>query len=183
MVYDAANKQFQLNVDMDGDGNPDTLAYDPATDSGGKSFVLSGNYGDPAFSVSGDPQDGDSFLITFNQGGVADNRNALQMALMQHDKTMLGDSSSPDNESATFQDVYGLMVADVGSQTRTSQINAKATDGLLERHQMAMSSISGVNLDEEAADLIRYQQAYQAAAQVIATANTMFNTLLGAIRG
>ena len=94
-----------------------------------------------------------------------------------------GDSSSPDNESATFQDVYGLLVADVGSKTRTSQINAKATDGLLERHQMAMSSISGVNLDEEAADLIRYQQAYQAAAQVIATANTMFNTLLGAIRG
>ena len=84
MVYDTANKQFQLNVDMDGDGNPDTLAYDPATDSSGKSFVLSGNYGDPAFSVSGDPQDGDSFLITFNQGGVADNRNALQMALLQH---------------------------------------------------------------------------------------------------
>ena len=44
-------------------------------------------------------------------------------------------------------------------------------------------TISGINLDEEAADLIRYQQAYQAAAQVIATANTMFNTLLGAIRG
>ncbi len=183
MVYDAANKQFQLDVDMDGDGNPDTLAYDPAIDSGGRSYQLSGDYGDPAFSVSGDPQDGDSYLITFNQGGVGDNRNALQMAQMQHDKTMLGDSSSPGNESATFQDVYGLLVTDVGSRTRTSQINAQATNGLLERHQMAMSSISGVNLDEEAADLIRYQQAYQAAAQVISTANNMFNTLLGAIRG
>ena len=183
MVYDAANRWFLLNVDMDGDTNPDTLAYDPATDSGGKSFQLLGNYGDPAFSISGDPQDGDSFLITFNQGGVGDNRNALQMAQMQHVKTMLGDSSSPDNESATFQDVYGLLVADVGSKTRTSQINGQATEGLLERHQMAMSSISGVNLDEEAADLIRYQQAYQAAAQVITTANNMFNTLLGALRG
>ena len=182
MVYDAANKQFQLNIDMDGDGNPDTLAYDPDTDSG-KSIQPWNDFGYPTFSISGDPQNGDGFLITFNQNGVADNRNALQMAHMQHDKTMLGDSSSPDNESATFQDVYGLMVADVGSKTRTSQINAKATDGLLERHQMAMSSISGVNLDEEAADLIRYQQAYQAAAQVIATANTMFNTLLGAVRG
>ena len=181
MVYDATNKQFQLNVDMDGDGNPDTLAYDPATDSGGKSFQLLGNYGDPTFSISDDPQDGDSFLITFNRGGVGDNRNALQLAQMQHEKTMLGSSSN--NELATFQDVYGLLVADVGTKTRTSQMNSEATDGLLEHHKMAMSSVSGVNLDEEAADLIRYQQAYQASAQVISTANNMFNTLLGAIRG
>jgi len=183
MVYDEANKLFQLNVDMDGDSNPDTLAYDPATDSNGKSFQLLGDYGDPAFSISGDPRDGDSYLITFNRGGVGDNRNALQLARMQHEKTMLGSSSSPDSEAATFQDVYGLLVADVGAKTRTSQINSEATDGLLERHQMAMSSISGVNLDEEAADLIRYQQAYQASAQVISTANNMFNTLLGALRG
>jgi len=74
-------------------------------------------------------------------------------------------------------------VADVGTKTRTSQMNSEATDGLLEHHKMAMSSVSGVNLDEEAADLIRYQQAYQASAQVISTANNMFNTLLGAIRG
>jgi flagellar hook-associated protein 1 FlgK len=73
-------------------------------------------------------------------------------------------------------------VSDVGSKTHQAEVNFNATDGLRERHQNSLLSISGVNLDEEAANLIKYQQAYQAAAQVISVAGTLFDTLIGAVR-
>ncbi|HEB97671.1 MAG TPA: flagellar hook-associated protein FlgK [Sedimenticola thiotaurini] len=178
LTFDAAGNRF--DVDTDGDGVADTtLAYDPASDSGGKSFTLSG-FGDPEFTVSGTPQDGDRFTIAFNRGGVGDNRNALAMAELQHVDTMLEDTSG--NGTATFQETYAQLVSDVGSKTRHAEVNSKATDGLLERHEMSLSAVNGVNLDEEAANLIRYQQAYQASAQVIAVASTLFDTLLNAVR-
>ncbi len=176
--FDAANSRF--DVDMDGDSVTDqTLAYDPATDSAGRQFTLTG-LGDPSFTISGTPEDGDLFTIEYNSGGVGDNRNALALAELQHRNTMLGDAGG--NESATFQEVYGQLVSDVGSKTRHAEVNSKATDGLLERHEMSLSAVNGVNLDEEAANLIRYQQAYQAAAQVISVAGTLFDTLIAAVR-
>ena len=181
LVFDAANSRF--DVDLDGDGATDTtLAYDPANDHAGKIFTLSGDHGDPEFTITGTPRDGDSFVIEFNSNGIGDNRNALLMAELQHSNTLLGSTSAANDETATFQEVYGQLVADVGSKTRNAQVNSEATDGLLERHQMALSSVSGVNLDEEAANLIKYQQAYQASAQLIAVANTLFDTLLSAVR-
>ena len=74
------------------------------------------------------------------------------------------------------------MVSDIGSKTRHAEVNAQSTAGLLQRNQLALSSLNGVNLDEEAANLIKYQQAFQAAAQVIAVASTVFDTLIGAVR-
>lgn len=178
LAFDAGNNRFA--VDLDGDGITDTtLAYDPAADSSGKDFTLAG-YGDPSFTLSGSPADGDRFSIEFNSGGVGDNRNALAMAQLQHASTLLGDATG--NETATFQEAYGQLVSEVGSKTRHAEVNSTATDALLERHEMSLSSVNGVNLDEEAANLIRYQQAYQASAQVIAVANTLFDTLLGAVR-
>jgi len=176
LVYDSGSGGF--NVIPGGI----TLAYDPVNDHAGKSFTISGD-GDPEFTITGTPQDGDSFVIEFNSNGIGDNRNALLMAELQHSNTLLGSTSAADDETATFQDVYAQLVADVGSKTHNAQVNSEATDGLLERHQMALSSISGVNLDEEAANLIKYQQAYQASAQMIGVANTLFDTLLGAVRG
>ncbi len=184
LTFDAANNRFQLNVDLDGDGNNDTLAYDPQNDSAGKPFTLNG-LGDPSFTISGVPKDGDSFVIEFNAGGVGDNRNALAMSSLQGRNTLLGDTdtAAANTPTATFQDAYSQLVSDVGSKTRHAQVNLDATSGMLERHQMSLSSVNGVNLDEEAANLIRYQQAYQANAQVISVANTLFDSLLGAVRG
>ena len=178
LVFDAANNRF--DVDLDGDGATDAvLAYDPAVDSAGKEFTLAG-YGDPTFTMTGTPAGGDQFIIEFNNGGVGDNRNALAMAQLQHANSLLGDAAG--SETATFQEAYGQLVSDVGSKTRHAEVNSTATDALLERHEMSLSSVNGVNLDEEAANLIRYQQAYQASAQVIAVANTLFDTLLSAVR-
>ena len=133
------------------------------------------------FTVSGVPAEGDQFIIENNTNGEGDNRNALAMAAIQQQNTLLGETNGV-KETATIQEAYGLLVSDVGAKTRQANINSEASDGLLQRHQTTLSSVSGVNLDEEAANLIRYQQAYQASAQVIAVASTLFDTLIGAVR-
>jgi flagellar hook-associated protein 1 FlgK len=84
--------------------------------------------------------------------------------------------------TASFDDAYGSILADVGTKTRQAQISSEAGEQRLEQAQADRESISGVNLDEEAANIVRFQQAYQAAAQVIATADTLFESLLSAVR-
>ena len=84
--------------------------------------------------------------------------------------------------TASITDSYNNMVADVAIGTQQAEHNSQAQQRLLEQAISARESVSGVNLDEEAANLVRFQQAYQAAAQVISTASTLFDTLLNAVR-
>ena len=174
-------------ADVNGDGTSDdpgfnvngpagatTLAYDPTSDSSGATFSLAA-YGDASFTVTGVPAEGDQFVIDNNSNGVGDNRNALLLAELQISDTMVGGT-------ATFQEAYGQLVSDMGSRTHHADVNRQSSEGLLERHQMSLSSVNGVNLDEEAANLVKYQQAYQAAAQVVAVAGSLFDTLIGAVR-
>lgn len=112
-----------------------------------------------------------SGTLPFNS---SDNSNALALAELQRDKTAFG--------GTTVQGAYAQIVADVGSRTRTAELNATAQRGLLAQAEEAHSTVSGVNLDEEAAKLMHYQQAYQAAAQVIAVAQTLFETVIAAMR-
>lgn len=102
-----------------------------------------------------------------------DNTNVLAMATMQTQKLM-------GNGTETFQTAYGRMVASVGVQTSEARVNASAQKALLERASDRVQAVSGVNLDEEAANLIKFQQSYQAAARVIAMANEIFQTLINA---
>ncbi|MEW8655542.1 MAG: flagellar hook-associated protein FlgK [Candidatus Thiodiazotropha endolucinida] len=132
-------------------------------------------YGGISFAISGVPADGDSFTISNNTNGSSDNRNALSLQNLQNQNLLLGGT-------ATFDATYIQMVSDVGSKTRHAELNLGAQESLLVRAQEAMAEISGVNLDEEAAKLIQFQQAYQASAQVISVAGTLFDTLLGAVR-
>ena len=74
------------------------------------------------------------------------------------------------------------MVAQVGSTTHQADISRQSQEGLLKQVIAARDAVSGVNLDEEAADLVRFQQAYQAAAQVISSSNALFDALLSAVR-
>ena len=78
--------------------------------------------------------------------------------------------------------VYGQVIADVGRRAQSAEVNAAAQNGLLAQTIASKDAVSGVNLDEEAANLIRFQQAYQAASQVVLTSRTIFETLLGAFR-
>ena len=125
--------------------------------------------------ITGTPQAGDSFTIQQNTGGVSDNRNGLLLGGLQTQLTLAG-------SSASYQDLYGQVVAQVGSTTHQADISRQAQEGLLRQVSAARDAVSGVNLDEEAADLVRFQQAYQAAAQVISSSNSLFDALLNAVR-
>jgi flagellar hook-associated protein 1 FlgK len=153
----------------------DTATYDPAVGADVFPTVNLGiDYGYQA-RITGNPAAGDEFSIDYNSGGVGDNRNALLLAGLQGERLM-------DSGNTSFNDAFGGLVADIGSKTRQAQISSSAQQTILQQNQAQRASVSGVNLDEEAADLIRFQQAYQAAAQVIAVADTLFSTLIDAVR-
>lgn len=107
--------------------------------------------------------------------GSSDNRNAQALAALASARLLDGGRESLSSSHAS-------LVAQIGTQSQQSQLRLDAQNALLSQTQAERDSVSGVNLDEEAADLLRFQQAYQAAAQVIATAGTVFESLLAAAR-
>ncbi|UTW46385.1 flagellar hook-associated protein FlgK [bacterium SCSIO 12696] len=151
-----------------------TLAYDPTTESAGKTFTLTG-FGNASFDVSGIPQNGDTLTIQNNTGAVGDNSNALSIAGLQESRLLNGGTNS-------FSELYGRTVATVGVRTSQAQSSLATEQALLNNAEAEVQGVSGVNLDEEAANLLRYQQAYQAAAQIISAASQLFDTLLSATR-
>ncbi len=125
--------------------------------------------------IEGSPQIGDQFTISPNTGGVGDNRNVLALADLQS-KSLL------EGGTATYGESYERLVGEVANRSRQATLGRDTQNLLNQQAQAARDSVSGVNLDEEAAQMLRFQQAYQAAAQVIATSDTLFQTLLDAIR-
>lgn len=123
-----------------------------------------------SFTMTGAPGNGDKFTIAPSSAG-GDTRNAGLLGALQS-KNIL------DNGKATYQSAYALLVSDVGNKTREVQVNAASSAALLEQTQTAANNVSGVNLDEEAANLLKYQQAYQACSKVMQIADTIFNSLL-----
>ena len=124
--------------------------------------------------VSGIPADGDKFTVASNLNGVADSRNAVKLAALQTQSAM-------EAGKATFQAVYAGLVSNVGSVTRQVKLTGESQKALLKQNELARSSVSGVNLDEEAANLIKYQQAYQASARALDISAKLFDTLLGIV--
>jgi len=125
-------------------------------------------------SISGKPKAGDLFRIEFNNDATNDNRNALEMVALENKKSI-------DNGSTSFSQGYARLVEEVGTKSSLSKINTEASKSLLEQTQALRDSYSGVNLDEEAADLIQFQQLYTANARVISVARELFDTLLQAL--
>ena len=124
------------------------------------------------FQLSGAPDVGDQFTIPPNTtSGPSDNRNALLLAGLQSENTMA-------NGTTTYGGAFNKLVSLVGNKTRELQVTSKAEGQMLEQAIMAQQSESGVNLDEEATNLLRYQQAYQAAGKMMQIANQMFDVLL-----
>ncbi len=124
--------------------------------------------------ITGSPQTGDTFTVQNNAGGVGDNRNMLLVSGLQ-------DIGVFDGGSSTYDNAYAQMVTDVGSRARSAEISLSALTVLKDQAFAAREEVSGVNLDEEAANLLRFQQHYQASAQAIAVASTIFDTLLSAV--
>lgn len=130
------------------------------------------------FSVSGVPQDGDSFTLGANSGAVSDNRNALNLVALQTKTTMGGYGTT----GTTYNNAYGGLVERVGTLTAQVRVDSAASETVLKQSEDNRDSLSAVNLDEEAAKLVQFQQYYGASAQVIKIAQSLFDTLIGAFR-
>lgn len=129
-----------------------------------------------SLALDGAPAAGDRFTVKANGDGAGDNSNALALGKTADLGVLAGGTLSAG-------DAYAGMIADNGTVGAQAQVNLDAQTSLYQQASQAQSSVAGVNLEEEASNLIRYQQSYQAAAQVISTANTIFDTLISAVRG
>ena len=156
--------------------------YSPALESGGKVFTVRNDAGfSYEFKLSGTPADDDKFTLSANASGIADNRNATLLGALQTDKLMYG-AGAANTPTATLNNAYAQLVAKVGSKTREVQAGERTQTSLLEQARAARDSVSAVNLDEEAANLVRFQQSYQAAGRVMSVAQRLFDEMLAISR-
>lgn len=123
-------------------------------------------------TIGGKPDNGDTFTIAQNTGGVSDGSNALLLGALQTQKTLAGGTAS-------YTDAYAQLVSTIGNKANQISIANTAQASLSAQIKAAQQSVSGVNQDEETANLLMYQQMYQANAKVIQTASTMFDAILG----
>lgn len=160
LTYDALTQNF--TVLPTGLVAADTIAY-----SAGQPIVI----GDVSFTITGAPNTGDTFRVGPNAGAVGDSRNALLLAGLQTSNTSIGGTT-------TYQGAYSQLVSLVGNKTRELQVTGESEKQRLSLVVQTQQGVSGVNLDEEASNLLRYQQAYQAAGKVMQIASDMFDVLL-----
>lgn len=129
-------------------------------------------------TISGRPSGGDNFSVSFNTNGVSDNRNALNLVNLQNKAVVGVNPAAPGTTGASFSDAYGDLVERVGTLTSQARVDGEATSAILKQATDNRDSVSGVNLDEEAAKLIQFEQYYQASAQIIQVARSLFDTLI-----
>jgi flagellar hook-associated protein 1 FlgK len=187
-TIDASYTQLGSTVSLSYDGINSQLSGFPANQAvtvtnGGTSTVYAAgtpvpytsgatiSFGGLSFTLSGIPADGDTFTITPSVSGVGDNRNALLLGALQTANTL-------GNGTANYQSAYSQIVSQIGNKTRELEVTSSAAGKLLTEATTSLQNESGVNLDEEATNLLRYQQAYQAAGKVMQIASDMFNVLL-----
>lgn len=169
LTFDSAGNQFNISAPPGG-----TLAYNPGTESAGKQFTIA-TAGNATFTISGVPANGDEFVIENNTNADGDNRNALNLSALQSSAILLGGTAS-------YQDSYGQLIADVGTSTRQAEISTEALGTLRQQSTEAREGVSGVNLEEEAGNMLKFQQAFQAAAQLVGLSDVLFQSLLGAVQ-
>ncbi len=125
------------------------------------------------FTVAGTPPaaGSDSFVVERNAAGVQDGRNAVLFAKLQTQNTV-------DGGTSTYQGVYAKLVADNGIRTREAKVQLDAQTSVLQQAEATREALSGVNLDEEAANMLKFQRAYQASSKILEIGNKLFDTIL-----
>lgn len=156
------NPPTTFNVTGVGTGNPVNVPF-----TAGAAITYNGW----TTQINGVPVAGDAFTVAQNTNATTDGSNVLKLAALQTTNTLA-------NGTTSYQGAYGQLISLVGSQTRELDVTSKAQTSMLSQVNKAAQAVSGVNLDEEAANLMKYQQAYQAAAKAMTIANTMFDSLL-----
>lgn len=181
--YSLAGMPFSLSTTattLNGVPGTWTAVYSDGTSStaSGNIPLLSGtatltgfSFNGMAFEVSGTAAAGDSFVVERNAAGVQDGRNAILFSKLQTQNTVAGGN-------ATFQSSYARMVADNGIRTREAKVQLDAQQSVLDQAQASRDALSGVNLDEEAANMLKFQRAYQASSKILEIGNKLFDTIL-----
>lgn len=133
-------------------------------------------------SISGNSQAGDQFSLDFNTDAAFDNRNGLALSNLQRADTIASSTNASSiGPDQSFGDSYSKLLETVGIKTNISNQDTDAANSVLTQTTNLRNSISGVSLDEEAANLIQYQQLYSANAQVINVAREIFDQLLNSL--
>jgi flagellar hook-associated protein 1 FlgK len=187
LTRDPANTLLAAPVTLTFSTPPDQFNYPggPAAYTSGQEMTITiAGLGDFGLTINGSPAAGDTFILdtnsdnTGNPIGIGDNRNALRLAALQTAKTMRNDSTTSANPTSSFVNLYSSLIGEVGAETRQALISSNTQARLKEQAETALDEVVGVNLDEEAAKLVSFQQAYQASAQVIRVSNQLFDSLL-----
>lgn len=129
-------------------------------------------FGGVSLQWQGEPSNGDTFTVEPSTGAASDGRNALLLGALQSAKTLGGGTAS-------LGQAYGQIVSQVGNKSRQVEVALGAQTALASQISQAQQAVSGVNQDEETANLLMFQQMYQANAKVIQTAAVMFDAVLG----
>ncbi len=169
------NADLQNTVTITFDNPPTTFDVDDAVNGSLAANVVYASGTDITYNgwtmqISGQPAAGDVFTVSANGNGWGDNRNARLMAALQTQPLI--------NDSASYSTAYAQLVSQVGNKTHELQVSSEAQTNLATAATNAQSTLSGVNLDEEASNLMRFQQAYQAAAKIVSIAGVLFDTIL-----
>jgi flagellar hook-associated protein 1 FlgK len=174
-VLDSANPNLLQPVTIQFTTPPTTYSVNGGP---GVAYVNGGNIDVNGWQVqiSGTPANGDVFSVSSNAGGTGDNRNALAAANLQNVGVL-------QNGTTSITAGVSALITGIGSQAQQINTAQTAQAAVNSQAQSSVQSITGVNLDEEAASLLQWQQAYQAAAQALTIGNTLFTTLIDSVNG
>lgn len=166
-LYDASGNNIGTGSIVPGQSNKVTvnIAANPPTVPSAYSFEM---------TLAGSPVAGDSLSIAFNAEGSSDNRNGLAVLALQTSNTVAVNG----NSGMSLTTAYSSLIETVGAKTNQAKMDASATEAILTQATTSQQSLSGVNLDEEAANLIKFEQYYTAASQIIKVARSTFDTLI-----
>ena len=176
-LNDAQGNPIGTGTIVPGQGNKITVDV-PMRDANGALLVPAKSFKFDT-TVGGSPANGDSTTFSFNAGGKSDNRNAQALLDLQT-KTTIG-LSDGSGGGVSLVAANSRLVSTVGAKAASANTDTTATGALLKANQDARNSVSQVNLDEEAGDMIKFQQYYTASSQIIKAAQETFSTLINSL--
>ncbi|MBA1427790.1 flagellar hook-associated protein FlgK [Pseudomonas fluorescens] len=175
-LNDAQGNSIGTGTIVPGQGNKITVDV-PMRDANGALLVPAKSFKFDT-TIGGAPANGDSTTFSFNASGKSDNRNAQALLDLQTKATVgLADAGG----GVSLVTANSRLVSTVGAKAASASTDTTATGALLKANQDARNSVSQVNLDEEAGDMIKFQQYYTASSQIIKAAQETFSTLINSL--
>lgn len=173
-MYDAQGGEIGSGTIIPGQENKLQLSVPMVDDQGnatGENFTFE-------MSVAGAPQNGDSFTVSLTGAGSADNRNSQSVLDLQSKSTI---DVGANGKGISFTDAYAKLVSNVGGKAAQATMDGNATTALHTSALTSRDSVSGVSVDEEVGNLVKFQQYYTASSQIIKAAQETFSTLINSL--